>query len=72
MSPDERLTILESTVSFLANSVDFPTQEELGAVREEIFDELNDINYLIANISNSVGFLENTLYAIATERNINV
>lgn len=72
MSPEQRLTILESTVSFLANSVKFPTQEELSDVREEIFNELNDINYLIKNIHTSVDFLENTLNTITTERNRNV
>lgn len=72
MSPEQRLTILESTVSFLANSIKFPTQEELSDVREEIFNELNDINYLIKNIYTSVDFLENTLNTINTGRNRNV
>jgi hypothetical protein len=72
MSPEQRLTILETTVSFLANQIKFPTEENLSAVRVEIFEELNDINNLLKHLSNTIQFYNNTFKTIAKERNINV
>lgn len=72
MQPSERLNILEINSSFLANNYTLPTQEELSAVREEIFDVINNINYELIHLKNTILSLEKILTTINKRKNTNV
>jgi len=71
LSFSQRISNLEGKVAYLLNNSDIPTDDELTAAREEIFDEINELIKELSDIRSHTELVEDTIRTLYKDRNTN-